>query len=130
MNKPKFHDSVAWKKAMELTTAVYAATASFPREEMFGITNQLRRASVSIASNLAEGQGRLTIREFLHFLGVARGSTLEVQTQLEIALRIGMGKRDQIEAAQCLAEETRRIINAAIKTTRANLQPQASNTSS
>ena len=109
---------------MELTEVVYDATSCFPKEEMFGITNQLRRASVSIASNLAEGQGRLTIREFLHFLGVARGSTLEVQTQLEIASRIGLGRPAQIQEAQRLAEETRRIINAAITTTRANLKSQ------
>ncbi len=70
---------------------------AFREEEMFGLTNQLRRASVSIASNLAEGQGRLTIREFLHFLGVARGSTLEVQTQLEIASMIGLGDRRRLK---------------------------------
>jgi four helix bundle protein len=109
---------------MELTRAVYDATSCFPKEEMFGLTNQLRRASVSVASNLAEGQGRLTIREFLHFLGVARGSTLEVQTQLEIASMIGLGKPEQVRHAQQLAEETRRIINAAITTTRANLKSQ------
>jgi four helix bundle protein len=124
MSEPKFRDSVAWRKAMELTAAIYSTTACFPKNEMFGLTNQLRRASVSIASNLAEGQGRLTIREFLHFLGIARGSTLEVQTQLEIALMIDIGKREQIEHAQRLAEETRRIINAAITTTRSNLNSQ------
>ena len=91
MNEAKFRESAAWKKAMELTKAVYDTTASFPKSEMFGLTNQLRRASVSIASNLAEGQGRLTMREFLHFLGVARGSVLEVETQLEIASMIGLG---------------------------------------
>lgn len=107
---------------MELTRAVYNTTSCFPREEMFGLTNQLRRASVSIASNLAEGQGRLTIREFLHFLGVARGSTLEVQTQLEIASMIGLGRLEDVEEAKRLAEETRRIINAAISTTRNNLK--------
>lgn len=128
MNEAKFRDSVAWRKAMQLTAAVYETTSSFPREEMFGITNQLRRASVSIASNLAEGQGRLSIREFLHFLGVARGSTLEVQTQLEIAAMIGIGDRQQTERTQGLAEETRRIINAAIVTTRANLKSEARRT--
>ncbi len=64
---------------------VYTATGRFPKEEIFGLTNQLRRTSVSIASNIAEGQGRLTTGEFVHFLGVARGSALEVQTQLEAA---------------------------------------------
>jgi four helix bundle protein len=75
-----FRDSIAWQKAMDLSTAIYSATRSFPREEMFGLTSQLRRASVSIASNIAEGQGRLTTGEFMHFLGMARGSALEVET--------------------------------------------------
>jgi four helix bundle protein len=122
MNEAKFRESIAWKKAMELTKAVYATTAEFPKTEMFGLTNQLRRASVSIASNLAEGQGRLTVREFLHFLGVARGSVLEVETQLEIASMIGLGNPIGLGEAQHLAQETRRIINAAISTTRANLR--------
>ena len=112
------------EKAMELTAAVYNTTALFPRDEMFGLTNQLRRAAVSIASNLAEGRGRLTIREFLHFLGVARGSTLEVQTQLEVASMIGIGDPHHLKQTQRLAEETRRIINAAITTTRSNLNSQ------
>jgi len=122
MVQAKFRESIAWQKAMELTKAVYEVTSVFPKAEMFGLTNQLRRASVSIASNLAEGQGRLTKREFLHFLGVARGSTLEVQTQLEIALMMGLGDAEQLHPAQELAEEVRRIISAAIATTRAKLK--------
>src|ERR1700761_8880390 len=100
MVQAKFREFFAWQKAMELTKAVYEVTSVFPKAEMFGLTNQLRRASVSIASNLAEGQGRLTKREFLHFLGVARGSTLEVQTQLEIALMMGLGDAEQLHPAQ------------------------------
>ena len=122
MSEAKFRESIAWNKAMELTKAVYEATSSFPKQEMFGLTNQLRRASVSIASNLAEGEGRLTLREFLHFLGVARGSTLEVQTQLEIAVMMGLGHAEQLQPAQELAEEVRRIISASIATTRTKLK--------
>jgi four helix bundle protein len=67
---------------MELSTAIYKATRTFPQDERFGLTNQLRRAAVSVPSNIAEGRGRLTKREFLHFLGIARGSSaLEVETQ-------------------------------------------------
>jgi len=73
---------------MELTVAVYRITASFPREEVFGLTSQLRRAAISIPSNIAEGQGRLNTREFRQFLGIARGSNCELQTQLEIARRL------------------------------------------
>src|ERR1700761_3107656 len=74
---------------MDLSTAVYGVTSAFPKEERFGLTNQLRRASVSIASNIAEGQGRLTPGEFRHFLGQARGSALEVATQIAIAQELG-----------------------------------------
>jgi four helix bundle protein len=84
---------------MDLSTTIYAATITFPKEEMFGLTSQLRRASVSIASNIAEGQGRLTSGEFMHFLGMARGSALEVQTQLELAKRLGMGVPSELEEA-------------------------------
>lgn len=122
MAEAKFRESIAWQKAMELTRAVYEITSVFPKQEMFGLTNQLRRAAVSVASNLAEGQGRLTRREFLHFLGVARGSTLEVQTQLEIALMMGLGDAAQLHPAQQLAEEVRRIISASIATTRSKLK--------
>lgn len=99
---------------MDLSTAVYAVTSAFPREEMFGLTNQLRRASVSIASNIAEGQGRLTSGEFTHFLGMARGSALELQTQLDLAKRLGMGAPSELDAAQHSATELVKILNSII----------------
>lgn len=74
---------------MELVTAVYRVTAKFSKDELFGITSQLRRAAVSIPSNLAEGQGRLSEKEFRHFLGQARGSLMELETQLQIAENLG-----------------------------------------
>jgi four helix bundle protein len=99
----------------------YAATSSFPKEEMFGLTNQLRRASVSVASNIAEGQGRLTTGEFIQFLGMARGSTLEVQTQLEAARMLKFGRSIELDSADALATEVVRILNAAIATSRAKI---------
>jgi four helix bundle protein len=113
--------SVAWQKGMELTKMVYQLTRGFPADERFGLTNQLRRASVSIPSNIAEGKGRLTTGELLQFLSIARGSTLEVQTQLELALDMAFGDATAIERAQALATEILRILNASISTLRARI---------
>jgi four helix bundle protein len=80
-----YRDLFAWQKARVLVANVYRVTQSFPRDEIYGLTSQVRRAAVSVVSNIAEGQGRLTSGEFLHFLGLARGSLLELDTQLTIA---------------------------------------------
>jgi four helix bundle protein len=107
-------DSIAWQRAMELAEAVYLASRSFPKEELFGLTSQVRRAAVSVASNIAEGQGRLTKGEFAHFLGIARGSVLEVETQILLALRLGICDQDKASAALGKADEVRRILNAVL----------------
>jgi four helix bundle protein len=107
-----FRDLLVWQKSMDLTTAVYRITQSFPREEMFGLTSQLRRSAVSIPSNIAEGQGRLNTREFRQFLGVARGSNCELQTQLEIARRLGLGNSQLLNDAESLSHEVGKMIYA------------------
>jgi four helix bundle protein len=84
-----YQDLIVWQKAMDLVELVYRISARFPKEELYGLTSQVRRASISIASNIAEGQGRRTTREFLHFLSIARGSICEVPTQFLIAQRLG-----------------------------------------
>jgi len=76
-----YKDLVTWQRAMDLVTSTYRATAGFPKAELSGLTSQLRRAAVSIPSNIAEGQGRLSTKEFRYFLGQARGSLMEVETQ-------------------------------------------------
>src|SRR5689334_2472668 len=83
-----YGELIVWQKAMDFVEYVYEITNDFPTKEMFGLTNQLRRAAVSIPSNIAEGQGRGTTRGFLHFLAVARGSLQEVETQVLIAFRL------------------------------------------
>ncbi len=80
-----YKELVVWQKSMALVTEVYAATARFPREELFGLTSQLRRSAVSVPSNIAEGQGRATKGEFIQFLAHARGSLFELETQVLIA---------------------------------------------
>ena len=84
-----YRELLVWQKAKALAVITYQSTESFPRNETYGLTSQMRRAAVSIASNIAEGQGRLTPGEFLHFLGQARGSLLELDTQVSIALDLG-----------------------------------------
>jgi len=83
-----YRDLVAWQKAMDLVTAIYRITASFPREEIYGLTSQMRRAAVSVPSNIAEGQGRHGAAEFRHFLRQASGSLTELETQVMIAERL------------------------------------------
>lgn len=75
-----FQDLTVWQRAMEMTVCVYNLTRTFPKDEQYGLVSQLRRASVSVASNIAEGRGRATEGEFRQFLGMAQGSTYEVQT--------------------------------------------------
>ncbi len=79
-----------WNKAIDLTVDVYKATSNFPTDERFGLISQLRRAAVSISSNIAEGAGRNSTKEFNNFLGIANGSSFELHTQLVIANRLGM----------------------------------------
>jgi four helix bundle protein len=84
-----YRQLLVWQKARSLAVAVYQATETFPKSELYGLTSQLRRAGVSVVSNVAEGRGRLTKGEFRHFLGLSRGSLLELETQLDIAFELG-----------------------------------------
>src|SRR5439155_18249577 len=87
--KSSYRDLLVWQKAIALVTEIYRATRSFPKEEVYGLTSQMRRAAVSIPSNIAEGQARLTKGEFRQFLGQAKGSLAELDTQLVIAQHLG-----------------------------------------
>ena len=84
-----YNDLIAWQKAIELVRDVYKATQGFPKEEMYGLTSQIRRSAVSIPSNIAEGQARNTKGEFIQFLGIARGSIAEFDTQVIISNQLG-----------------------------------------
>jgi four helix bundle protein len=113
--RPKdFHDLVVWQKAMLLTRKVYEATASFPKEEMFGLKSQIRRAAVSIPANIAEGHGRLTDMQFRHFLGNSRGSLSELQTELELAQSLDFIRTDIIGDLLDLSNEVGRLLNGLI----------------
>ncbi|HEX9985135.1 MAG TPA: four helix bundle protein [Thermoanaerobaculia bacterium] len=99
-----FHDLRVWNDSVEFATAVYRVTEAFPPHEQFGLTAQVRRAAVSIASNIAEGQGRMTSGEWLQFLGHSRGSLFEAETQLIIAARLGMLQSSEFEQLDAKAE--------------------------
>jgi four helix bundle protein len=105
-----FTELSVWQRSMQLAEAVYHLTQSFPREEIYGMTSQMRRAAVSIPSNIAEGQGRGTNREFQQFLSIARGSTCEIQTQLVLARRLRFGNPELIEKAEALSIEVRKML--------------------
>ncbi len=89
-----FRDLRVWQAAMDLVEGVYRLTQTFPREEAYGLTLQLRRAAVSVPSNIAEGQAREHLREYLHHLSMAQGSLAELETQLELANRLGLTARE------------------------------------
>ncbi len=110
-----YRDLVVWQKAMELTVCIYKLTQAFPKDEVNGLSAQMRRASVSIASNIAEGRGRLTPREFRQFLGVAQGSTYELQTQLLVARRLGMCNEDSLRSAESLGNEVSKMLGSFIQ---------------
>jgi four helix bundle protein len=106
-----YRELIAWQKAMDLVEIVYKASGAFPKDELFGLTQQVRRAVVSIPSNIAEGQGRRTTAEFLHFLPIANGSLREVETQLLIAGRLCFLEGQEVERAMTLAAEVGRLVN-------------------
>ena len=113
MNK-SYRDLVAWQKAMDLVTAIYEATASFPKEELYGLTSQLRRAAVSIPSNIAEGQGRHGVAEFRHFLRQASGSLMELETQVMIVARLCYVSQDSADRILGRCAEAGRLLNGLV----------------
>ncbi len=122
----KYEDLIAWQKAKAFATEIYRVTESFPRTELYGLVSQLRRAAVSVPSNIAEGQGRLTKGEFCHFLGQARGSLLEVETQLSIAVDLNFLSPPQFKELRTKALEVRKILNGLIESMLARKREVAS----
>lgn len=106
-----FRDLMVWQKARDLTVRVYRMTRTFPSDERFGLTTQLRRASVSIVANIAEGTGRSTHGEFVNFLSIARGSTKEVDTLSEVAVRLEFLNQEDFQMVVQDCEEISRMIH-------------------
>lgn len=113
-----YRDLIAWQKAMALVSEIYAETEDFPAREIYGLTNQVRRAAVGVPSDIAEGKGRLSKKEFVQMLSRARGSVFEVQTQIEIAKNLRFLSEEKFHELIAKADEVGRLINGLIKSIR------------
>lgn len=111
-NKPQnYKDLVVWQKGIELAKLMYSLTATFPNEEKFGLVSQMRRAAVSIPSNIAEGQARHTTGEFIQFISHAEGSVAELNTQLVLAIELKFACQNSTIVAADLLEHLRKMLN-------------------
>jgi four helix bundle protein len=128
MARPKsYRDLIVWQKAMILARQVYGLTESLPKREIYGLADQMRRSSVSVASNIAEGHGRLTDLQFRHFLGNARGSLYEMQTQVELAIDLGYFEKQRGLELMDQGWEVARILNGLLKSLRSSPLPNSAN---
>ena len=110
-----YRELIVWQKAMQLVKEIYALTKKLPKEELYGLSNQMQRAAVSIPSNIAEGQARGGAKEFAQFLKIASGSKAELQTQLLICIDIGYLKEPDINNAMNLSEEVGKMLYSLMK---------------
>jgi four helix bundle protein len=110
-----FRDLVIWQRSIQMSVAIYKLTSVFPKEETYGLSSQLRRAGVSVASNIAEGYARSSRGEYKQFLGMARGSNSEVQTQLVIARELGFGSSQSLDIAEGLSGEVGKMMAAILR---------------
>jgi len=113
-----YKDLIVWQKSRVLASEVYRVTQLFPKSELYGLTSQLRRSAVSVASNIAEGQGRLTKGEFQQFLGHARGSLLELETQLAIAVDLNYLEKEHFASLEDRISEVNRLLNGLLESLR------------
>ena len=112
MSLKTYRELEAWQVAMQLVEEVYLATKEFPGDERFGLTSQLRRAAVSVPTNIAEGYGRTHRGDYLRFLSIARGSLCEIETLLTISVKIGACQRDSLVPIWETAQSTGRLLRA------------------
>ena len=113
-----YRELMAWQKSMALVKRVYALSKEFPNDERFGLTSQIRRAAVSVPSNIAEGQGRDSTKEFIHHLSIAYGSLMEVETQILIGQDLGYLGNEAVSALLTESAEAGRIINGLMRSLR------------
>ena len=110
-----YRDLIVWQKSMKLVTQIYLITKGFPKEELYGLTPQIRRSCVSIPSNIAEGYGRNSTNDYVRFLQIASGSLYELQTQLEICLNLDYLSKQRFEEIYEQSREIERMLSSLIK---------------
>ncbi len=121
MNSSKdFKDLIVWQKSMELVAEVYRLVKKLPKEELYALSDQIRRSAISIPSNIAEGQGRNSMKEFNQFLAISKGSKAELETQLLLCVQINYLDKSEIETAINLIQEIGKMINALQKSLTTN----------
>jgi four helix bundle protein len=119
-----YRELIVWQKAMNLVETVYRTTDGFPKKEIYGLASQIQRAAVSVPSNIAEGQGRSSTRDFLHFLSMSQGSLMEVETQITIAERLGYIEKQQETTLLDATAEVGRLLNGLCNSLNTKLNTQ------
>ena len=115
-----FRDLLVWQKSMNFVTVVYQISRTFPNEELFGLTSQIRRCSISIPSNISEGFGRDSVKDYLRFLNIAISSLFELQTQLEIAFNLQYILKEKFDELYELSREIERMLSSFIRSIKSN----------
>ncbi|MEX0954493.1 MAG: four helix bundle protein [Rhizobiaceae bacterium] len=110
-----YQDLIVWQQAMDLVVLIYKLTKSWPKEELYGLTNQVRRAAISVPANIAEGYGRESSASYQHFLRVAQGSLKELETHLLIAARTGMSTNSAVQPAMSASESVGKLLRLLIR---------------
>lgn len=119
-----FKDLIVWNKSMDLVAEIYSLSRSFPKSEVFGLSNQIQRAAISIPSNIAEGQGRKSTLSFIYHLSISKGSLQELETQLILAIRLKFILRDETIEAASLINEIGKMLNSLIRKLRKKMRLQ------
>ena len=109
-----YRDLIVWQKSMDVITLIYELVKQFPDDEKFGLTSQIKRSSVSVPSNIAEGYGRNYTKDYIRFLNIARGSLYEMQTQLQVALNLGFIAEEDLNKINSLSVEVEKMLNSLI----------------
>ena len=116
MSLKSYRDLIYWQKSMDLVTMVYKLTSKLPKDEVYSLCNQMRRAAISIPSNIAEGYDRGSQKNYINFLHIASGSNSELQTQLEICVRIGYFSKEEVKPIYELSVEVAKMLYVALST--------------